>query len=112
MSEICTVCKQPIDSALVVHTSSGPVHPGPCYNYVVELPVSENTQEHLNETELLLQSSVDSQLVGFAPSFRLGPFCIRSLLPTQIHLLIQILNAYQPTHRGQKYHRCPSILYL
>ncbi|QQG32342.1 hypothetical protein CkP1_0202 [Citrobacter phage CkP1] len=54
MSEICAVCKQPIDSALVVHTEKGPVHPGSCYNYVVELPVSENTEEHLNETQLLL----------------------------------------------------------
>lgn len=54
MSKICAVCKQPIDDALVVETDKGPVHPGGCYNYIVELPVSESTQEHLNETQLLL----------------------------------------------------------
>lgn len=55
MSEkICAVCKQPIDSALVVETDKGPVHPGSCYNYAIELPVSESSEEQLNETQLLL----------------------------------------------------------
>lgn len=43
-----------IDSALVVETDKGPVHPGPCYNYIKELPVSESSEEQLNETQLLL----------------------------------------------------------
>lgn len=54
MTDICVVCKQPIDSALVVHTDKGPVHPGPCYNYVIEIPVSESETDQLNETQLLL----------------------------------------------------------
>lgn len=52
--KICVVCKTPIDSALVVETDKGPVHPGPCYNYVQQLPVSESSEEQLNETQLLL----------------------------------------------------------
>ncbi|QOI66394.1 hypothetical protein [Erwinia phage FBB1] len=52
--KICVVCKQPIDSALVVPTDKGPVHPGSCYNYAVELPVSESSEEQLNETQLLV----------------------------------------------------------
>ena len=52
--KICVVCKTPIDSALVVETDKGPVHPGPCYNYIKELPVSESSEEQLNETQLLL----------------------------------------------------------
>ncbi|BBC78251.1 hypothetical protein KNT65_gp242 [Escherichia phage EcS1] len=54
MSEICVVCKTPIDSALVVQSDKGLVHPGPCYNYACELPVTEDTQEQLNETQLLI----------------------------------------------------------
>ncbi|AVR55371.1 DUF2685 domain-containing protein [Enterobacter phage vB_Ent31] len=55
MSEkICAVCKQPIDSALVVETDKGPVHPGACYNYAIELPVSESAEEQLTETQLLM----------------------------------------------------------
>ncbi|MFP9166663.1 DUF2685 domain-containing protein, partial [Enterococcus faecalis] len=52
--KICVVCKTPIDSALVVETDKGPVHPGPRYNYIKELPVSESSEEQLNETQLLL----------------------------------------------------------
>ncbi|ADI55506.1 hypothetical protein [Escherichia phage IME08] len=52
--KICVVCKTPIDAALVVETEKGPVHPGPCYNYVQSLPVTENTEEQLNETQLLI----------------------------------------------------------
>lgn len=52
--KICVVCKTPIDPALVVETDKGPVHPGPCYNYAVELPVSESSNEQLNETQLLI----------------------------------------------------------
>ncbi|BAQ22852.1 hypothetical protein AU156_gp249 [Edwardsiella phage PEi20] len=55
MSEqICVVCKTPIDSVLVVHSDKGPCHPGPCYNYAQSLPVTENTEEQLNETQLLI----------------------------------------------------------
>ena len=52
--KICVVCKTPIDAALVVETEKGPVHPGSCYNYVQSLSVTENTEEQLNETQLLL----------------------------------------------------------
>ncbi|AWD90344.1 hypothetical protein KNT87_gp225 [Erwinia phage Cronus] len=52
--KICVVCKTPIDPALVVETDKGPVHPGPCLNYVVDLPVTESTEEQLNETQLLI----------------------------------------------------------
>ncbi|WCZ66369.1 hypothetical protein [Yersinia phage MHG19] len=54
MEHICSVCKQPIDQALVVNTQLGPVHPGPCYNYAVELPVTESSEEQLNEVQLLV----------------------------------------------------------
>lgn len=55
MSEqICVVCKTPIDSVLVVDSDKGPCHPGPCYNYAQSLPVTENTEEQLNETQLLI----------------------------------------------------------
>lgn len=52
--KICVVCKTPIDAALVVHTDKGCTHPGPCYNYVQSLPVSESAEEQLTETQLLL----------------------------------------------------------
>lgn len=51
---ICKVCKTPIDDALVIQTEHGPVHPGPCLNYVQNLPISESDDKLLNETELLL----------------------------------------------------------
>lgn len=54
MSKICVVCKTPIEDVLVVDSDKGPVHPGVCYNYVCELPVTENTEEQLNETQLLI----------------------------------------------------------
>ena len=52
--QVCVVCKQPIDDALVVNTYKGPVHPGVCLNHVEDMPVSENTDELLESTELLL----------------------------------------------------------
>ena len=51
---VCVVCKGPIDEALVVQTDKGPVHPGACYNYAIELPVNEDTEEQLKETQLLI----------------------------------------------------------
>ena len=54
MSDICVVCKTPIDPALVINTNHGPVHPGQCYNYEKELPISENKEETLVETQLIL----------------------------------------------------------
>ncbi len=51
---ICVVCKQPIDSALVVKTEKGPVHPGPCLQHIEQLPVVENSNDIITETELLL----------------------------------------------------------
>ena len=51
---VCVVCKGQIDEALVVHTDKGPVHPGACYNYAIELPVTEDTEEQLQETQLLI----------------------------------------------------------
>lgn len=55
MSEkICVVCKTPIDPSLVIETDRGPVHPGPCYNYVKEIPVTESNEDILNETQLIL----------------------------------------------------------
>lgn len=51
---ICVVCKTPIDDVLVVQSDKGPVHPGQCYNHVVEMPVTENTEQQLNEVQLLI----------------------------------------------------------
>ena len=48
MSQICVVCKTPIDDALVVETDRGPCHPGQCYNYAESLPVTESAEEQLN----------------------------------------------------------------
>ena len=53
MEQVCVVCKQPIDSALVVESTLGPVHPGPCYNYVLETPMTES-EEQLTEVQLML----------------------------------------------------------
>lgn len=54
-TKICTVCKKPIDDALVIESTRGPVHPGHCFNYVTDLPVTEsNNEDVLTETELLL----------------------------------------------------------
>lgn len=52
--KICVVCKSPIEEFLVVDTDHGPVHPGSCYNYILDLPVVENTTEQLEETQLLV----------------------------------------------------------
>lgn len=51
---ICCVCKTPIDSALVIESVQGPVHPGPCYNFIEQAPVIESDDSFLTETELLL----------------------------------------------------------
>lgn len=51
---VCVVCKTPIEDALVVQTEHGPVHPGPCLAHVQDIPVTENTQDVLAETELLM----------------------------------------------------------
>lgn len=53
-TQICAVCKQPIDTVLVVQTALGPVHPGHCLNFATDVPISESGQEQLNEVELLL----------------------------------------------------------
>ncbi|AHY25169.1 hypothetical protein AVV36_gp241 [Pectobacterium bacteriophage PM2] len=52
--QICVVCKTPIDSVLVVDSDKGPCHPGPCYNYAQLTPVSESSDEPLNEVQLLM----------------------------------------------------------
>lgn len=52
--QICVVCKQPIDSILVVNTDKGPVHPGQCQAYIEQMPVTESSEEFITETELLL----------------------------------------------------------
>ena len=44
----------PIDDVLVVQSDKGPVHPGQCYNHAVEMPVTENTEQQLNEVQLLI----------------------------------------------------------
>lgn len=51
--KICAVCKQPIDENLVVESEHGPVHPGPCLNYVKDIPLAEDSNEQLNEVQLL-----------------------------------------------------------
>ena len=76
--KICVVCKTPIDSALVVDTDQGPVHPGACYNYVQSLPVTENTEEQLNETQLLIQL-VLLTIFWFCPFLLVGAFLFRNL---------------------------------
>lgn len=53
-NHVCVVCKTPIDEALVVESDNGPVHPGACYNYACSIPVSESSDEMLQETQLLL----------------------------------------------------------
>lgn len=52
--KLCAVCKQPIDELLVVETSLGPVHPGQCYLYILDVPVTESAGELIQETELLM----------------------------------------------------------
>lgn len=54
MSHICVVCKTPIDDALVVESDNGPVHPGPCYNFACQIPVSESSEQELNEVQLIM----------------------------------------------------------
>lgn len=54
MTKICVCCKQPIDEALVIESTSGPVHPGPCYNFVLEQCITESDKEELNEVQLML----------------------------------------------------------
>ncbi|EQA7786673.1 UvsY.2 family protein [Acinetobacter baumannii] len=51
---ICSVCKTPIDDALVIETDRGPVHPGQCLQHIQDIPVLESGEDILNETELLL----------------------------------------------------------
>ena len=51
---ICAVCKTPIEDALVVETVHGPVNPGPCLNHANETPVSESSDQILQEVELLM----------------------------------------------------------
>ncbi|AZU98766.1 hypothetical protein vBAbaMPhT2_140 [Acinetobacter phage vB_AbaM_PhT2] len=53
-TRICSVCKMPIDEALVVETDQGPVHPGHCLQHIQDLPVLESNDDILLETELLL----------------------------------------------------------
>lgn len=53
MEHVCAVCKQPIDETLVIKVDGVEVHPGECYNYMVERPLSESS-EQLNEVTLIL----------------------------------------------------------
>lgn len=54
MDHICVVCKKPIDESLVIYNDNNePVHPGPCYNFAKEQPVTESGHS-LNEVELLM----------------------------------------------------------
>lgn len=54
MNHICAVCKKPIDESLVIFNDNNePVHPGPCYNFSKEQPVTESGSS-LNEVELLM----------------------------------------------------------
>lgn len=54
MDHICVVCKKPIDESLVIFNDNNePVHPGPCYNFSKEQPVTESGNS-LNEVELLM----------------------------------------------------------
>lgn len=46
----CAVCKQKLEG-LVVETSQGEVHPGPCQQYADEQQLNESTVEN---TELIL----------------------------------------------------------
>lgn len=97
---VCVVCKGPIDEALVVHTDKGPVHPGACYNYAIELPVTEDTEEQLQETQLLIQSSVDVAN-WLCPFLSVGAFCIRSLRHLHLQNRLQEPVYAPPKHHAQ-----------
>lgn len=101
MSCICVVCKTPIDDVLVVQSDKGPVHPGQCYNHAVEMPVTENTEQQLNEVQLLIQCV--TLLVIFGSPYG-EPFLyleIRSFLLPRQNQQILIQCVYRPKHHGQ-----------
>lgn len=54
MDKICAVCKQIIDESLVVECKGFLVHPGSCYNYINEKPITESSEQELSEVQLML----------------------------------------------------------
>lgn len=50
----CIVCKQEFkESDVKIETPNGFVHEGQCQQFLNDLPITENVDEVLNETQLL-----------------------------------------------------------
>lgn len=101
MSCICVVCKTPIDDVLVVQSDKGPVHPGQCYNHAVEMPVTENTEQQLNEVQLLIQCVTLLVILGSPYGEPFLYLEIRSSLLPRQNQQILIQRVYRPKHHEQ-----------